>query len=401
MSRFCDRRVGKAVLSLLLMTAVAACDDKKSGAPQQQGGGPAIEVSVVTVQPHPVALTEELPGRTSAFRVAEVRPQVTGIIQKRLFEEGSDVKAGQQLYQIDPATYQATYDSARADLDKAEAGVLSVKARAARYAQLVTANAISKQDYDDIVASLKQDQATVASARAAVESARINLDYTRVYSPISGRIGQSLMTEGALATANQASALATVQQLDPIYVDVTQSAADLLRLRREIEAGHLQGADHAQAPVTLTLEGGIPYDQPGKLLFSDVTVDQTTGSVRLRALFPNPRHELLPGMFVRAAIQEGMRDTAITVPQPAVSRKADGSATVWVVGSDDKVSLRPVQTAQALGDQWLITSGLRSGERVVVEGIQKVGPGATVHAAPFGGEQKPPGESQGQSPSRP
>jgi membrane fusion protein (multidrug efflux system) len=371
-------RLPSVTLAVLTVLAVAGCDGSKSAPPPP----PPAEVGTVIVQPERVSLSTELPGRTSAFRVAEVRPQVSGIVIKRLFREGSDVKAGEQLYQIDPATYQATLDSAKADLAKAEANLKSVKAKASRYAELVTINAISKQEYDDIVASQQQGEAQVASAKAGVDMAKINLEYTKVYAPIGGRIGRSSVTEGALVTANQAAQLASVQQLDPIYVDVTQSSAEVLKLRAAIASGQVRQGNNS-APVTLTVEGGEQaYGQPGELQFSDVTVDQTTGAVTLRAIFPNPNLDLLPGLFVRARISQGVKEQAIVVPQQAVVRTPDGSAVVWVVGADSKVAPHPVKTGQALGSKWLVTDGLQAGDQIVVEGLQKIRPGAQVKPVP-------------------
>jgi len=366
----------RTAAAALLLFSLAACDKAKEAQSPQQ---PAVEVGTLIIQPQKIAVSTDLPGRTSAFRIAEVRPQVNGIVTKRLFREGSDVKAGQQLYQIDPATYQAAVDSAKADLAKALANVKTAKAKADRYAELVALNAISKQDYDDAIATLEGDAAQVASAKAAVTTAQINLDYTKVYSPISGRIGKSSITEGALVTASQTTALATVQQLDPIYVDVTQSSDDLLKLRQDIAAGQIQGADGSHTPVILLQrDGSQTVGQPGELQFSDVTVDQTTGSVTLRAIFPNSTHDLLPGLFVRARIDQGTFDHAIVVPQQAVTRNSDGATTVWVVGADSKVALRQVKTSRVLGNQWMLSEGLQPGEQIVVEGLQKIRAGATV-----------------------
>ncbi|WP_049974299.1 efflux RND transporter periplasmic adaptor subunit [Azospirillum sp. B4] len=369
-------KVALVVTLTVAAVALAGCGEKKQAPPAP---GP-MSVGVVTMQPQPVTLSTELTGRTSAFRVAEVRPQVSGVILKRLFTEGGDVKAGQQLYQIDPAPYEAALASAKASLAQAEATVKSVKAKAERYADLVTVNAVSKQDYDDITASLATDQAAVDAARAQVKTAQINLDYTRVYAPISGRIGRSSVTEGALVTSDQTTAMATVQQLDPMYVDVTQSSVDLLRLRQEIAAGHVKGATAGDAPISLLIDGlgNQPYGEPGRLQFADVTVDQTTGMVTLRATVPNPRAELLPGLFVRARVEEGVREGAMLVPQQAVVRGADGGTTVWVVGQDNKATVRPVTTTQAQGDKWVVTGGLNAGDRVVVEGVQRLRPGAEV-----------------------
>jgi len=342
----------------------------------------APDVGVVDIQAQAITLTTELSGRTSAFQVSEVRPQVGGIIQKRLFVEGADVKAGQALYQIDPATYQATYDSARASLAKAEASLISIRNKASRYEELVAIKAVSQQDNDDSQAALKQAQADVASAKAAVETARINLDYTRVAAPISGRIGRSSVTPGALVTAGQSAALATVQQLDTIYVDVTQSSAELLRLKRDLASGQLKAAGANQASVKLILEDGSVYPEAGKLQFSDVTVDQSTGSITLRAVFPNPKGDLLPGMYVRAVLEEGGEDRAILVPQQGVTRDTKGNPTALVVGADNKVELRVLKTRRTVGDKWLVSEGLKAGDKLIVDGLQKIGPGMPINPVP-------------------
>lgn len=369
---------------------LAACDDKQpqQGAAKAPGGAaPAVEVTVSTLKAERVPLFTELPGRTTAYRVAEVRPQVGGIVQKRLFEEGTEVKAGQQLYQIDPASYQAAVQSALADLAKSRANLKSVEAKAARYADLVKINAVSRQDYDDAVATLDQAKAAIMVSDAAVATARINLEYTKVYAPISGRIGKSSVTEGALVTAGQTTAMATITQLDPIYVDVSQSSSDLLRLRQAVAAGKVNQSDADQAPVTLTLDGASqPYDQIGKLQFSEVTVDQSTGAVSLRAQFSNPRHELYPGLFVRARVEQGVRDNALLVPQRAVLRTNTGASTVLVVDAENKVVVRPITAVQASGDQWVVTDGVQPGERVIIEGIQKVKPGAQVRPVEAGAQ---------------
>jgi membrane fusion protein (multidrug efflux system) len=331
------------------------------------------KVSVVVLKAESVPITTELPGRINAYRTADVRPQVNGIILKRLFVEGSEVKAGQQLYQIDPAPYRATYDSAVA----AEA---SARALAERYKPLVEANAVSKQDYDNSVASNLQ-------AKAAVETARINLIYTRVLSPITGRIGRSFITEGALVTANQSAVLATVQQLDPVYVDVTQPSSTLVRLRREAAAGLLKQNASGQTQVSILLEDGSDYAHTGTLEFSEVTVDVGTGSVTLRGLMPNPERLLLPGMFVREQLQEGVRQDAVLAPQQGVSHDQKGDPTALVVGPDNTVELRALQTDRAIGDQWLVTSGLKPGDRLIVEGLQLAKPGAKVQPE----EYRPPG----------
>ena len=373
-------RLYAATALLCLLTPLAACNEQSAAAPPAPP--PPPEVGVMVVQSQKLAITTELPGRTAAFRVAEVRPQVNGIILKRLFVEGGEVKAGQQLYQIDPAPYAATLQSARAELAKAQAAAKAANTKAMRYKELVNRDVVSRQTFEDMNAAEEQAEAQVAIARAAVESARINLDYTKVFAPIDGRIGGSSLTEGALVTANQATPLATVTQLNPIYVDVTQSSADLMRLRRDIAAGKLSGGEGLKAPVTLKLDGDEIYPQQGLLQFSEVTVDPTTGSVRLRAVFPNPRQELLPGLFVRAVIEQAVKDDATLVPQQSLVRGADGGASVWVVGADDKVAPRRVTAAQAVGDKWLVTSGLENGERVVVEGLQKIRPGSTVRTVP-------------------
>ena len=337
------------------------------------------EVGVIDIQAQALTLTTELSGRTSAYLVSEVRPQVGGIIQKRHFVEGAEVKAGQPLYQIDPASYQATYDSARASLAKAEASLTSTRNKASRYEELVAIKAVSQQDNDDSQAALKQAQADVAAAKAAVETARINLDYTRVTSPISGRIGRSSVTPGALVTASQASALSTVQQLDPIYVDVTQSSAELLRLKRDLASGQLKPAGANQAAVKLLLEDGSAYPLPGKLQFSDVTVDQNTGTIMLRAVFPNPKGDLLPGMYVRAVLEEGDEAQAILAPQQGVTRDTKGNPTALVVGADNKVELRVLKTRRVVGDKWLVSEGLKAGDKLIVDGLQKIAPGMPVH----------------------
>jgi membrane fusion protein (multidrug efflux system) len=369
-----------AACASLLLTA---CGGSKQPAGSQAAAAsapPAPAVTVIAVQTEAVPLTAELPGRTAPYLIAEVRPQVTGIVKQRQFNEGSEVKAGQTLYQIDPATYQAAYDSAKANLARADANVYAARVKAERYADLVKIEAISKQANDDANAALKQAQADVASARAALDKARIDLDFTRVVAPIAGRIGRSTVTPGALVTANQGDALATVQKLDPIYVDVTQSSAELLRLKRDLADGKLQRAGGDTVPVKLVLEDGSEYRAEGKLAFSEVTVDQGTGSVTLRALFPNPNGELLPGMYVRARLTQGVNSDAVLVPHAAVSRDARGNAQVMVVNGESKVEQRTVKAEQSLGDKWVVTDGLANGERVIVEGLQRVRPGAQVQA---------------------
>jgi membrane fusion protein (multidrug efflux system) len=341
---------------------------------------PPPEVGVFTVSPEPLAIVTELPGRTAAYQVAEVRPQVGGLIQKRLFTEGADVKAGVPLYQIDAATYQAAYNSAKAALSKAKANLAASQPKVARYKELVAIEGVSQQDYDDAVAANEQARAEVEAAQAALETARINLDYTKVASPISGRISRSTVTPGALVTASQANALTTVQQLDPIYVDVTQSSEEMLRLKREMESGSLKKTG-GQARVTLKLADGSTYAQEGRLQFADASVDPGTGNVTLRALFPNPKHELLPGMFVRAVLENGMDQQAIAVPQQGVTRNPKGEATALVLNKQGMVEQRVLRTGGTLGDKWLVKDGLAAGDRVIIEGVQKVKPGAPAVAA--------------------
>ncbi len=355
----------------------------KSGGPAAAAPPPAPEVAVVTLAPETVEITTELPGRTTALRVAEVRPQVSGIILNRLFTEGAEVRAGEQLYQIDPAPYQARLDSAEAAVARSEAALKAARLLAERRQQLAKSNAISKQELDDATAAFEQATADLAAAKAELETARIQLAYTKVLSPIAGRIGRSAVTEGALVTSNQDLPLATVNQLDSIYVDVTQSSLQLLRLRRDLAAGKLQKAGEQEAAVTLILEDGTAYPEPGRLQFSEVNVDPGTGSVTLRAIFPNPRRELLPGMFVRAILQEGVKEQAILAPQRGVTRDQRGEPTALVVGADGKIELRLLKTDRIIGDRWLITDGLRAGDRLVVEGLQKIRPGVAVRVVEF------------------
>ena len=374
-----NKNRGLTPLAVVLMLsgslALTGCDDK----PAQQGAQQMPEVGIVTLKSAPLQITTELPGRTSAYRVAEVRPQVSGIILKRNFTEGSDIQAGVSLYQIDPATYQATYESAKGDLAKAQAAANMDQLTVKRYQKLLGTKYISQQDYDTAVATAQQSNAAVVAAKAAVETARINLAYTKVTSPISGRIGKSAVTEGALVQNGQTTALATVQQLDPIYVDVTQSSKDFLRLKQELANGKLQ-QENGKAKVELVTNDGLKYPQNGTLEFSDVTVDQTTGSITLRAIFPNPDHTLLPGMFVRARLEEGVNPDALLVPQQGVTRTPRGDASAMVVGEGDKVEVRQITATQAIGDKWLVTEGLKTGDRVIITGLQKVRPGVQVKA---------------------
>ena len=374
-----NKNRGLTPLAVVLMLsgslALTGCDDK----PAQQGAQQMPEVGIVTLKSAPLQITTELPGRTSAYRVAEVRPQVSGIILKRNFTEGSDIQAGVSLYQIDPATYQATYESAKGDLAKAQAAANMDQLTVKRYQKLLGTKYISQQDYDTAVATAQQSNAAVVAAKAAVETARINLAYTKVTSPISGRIGKSAVTEGALVQNGQTTALATVQQLDPIYVDVTQSSNDFLRLKQELANGKLQ-QENGKAKVELVTNVGLKYPQNGTLEFSDVTVDQTTGSITLRAIFPNPEHTLLPGMFVRARLEEGVNPDALLVPQQGVTRTPRGDASAMVVGEGDKVEVRQITATQAIGDKWLVTEGLKTGDRGIITALQKVRPGVQVKA---------------------
>ncbi len=370
--------------SLVLISAglLSGCNDNGDGAKKAA----APEVSVYQVKAAPLAVTTELPGRTEAFRIAEVRPQVSGIILRRNFVEGADITAGQSLYQIDPATYQADYASAQGELAKAQAAAKIAHLTVKRYQPLVGTQYISQQEYDTAIADAQQADAAVQAAKAAVETARINLAYTQVRSPINGRIGKSAVTEGALVTNGQSTALATVQQLDPVYVDVTQSSNDFMRLKQAVEQGNLQ-KNSGKTDVELLTENGQRYPLKGTLEFSDVTVDESTGSITIRAVFPNPDHTLLPGMFVRARIDEGVQPAAILVPQQGVTRNPRGDATVLLVNAKNQVEPRNVVASQAIGDKWLITDGLKEGEKVIVSGLQRVRPGATVTIAPSAADQ--------------
>jgi membrane fusion protein (multidrug efflux system) len=362
---------GAASLCLVCSAVLAACSSGKAAAPPN----PPPEVGVVTLHPQPVTITTDLPGRTVAYRIAEVRPQVSGVIVKRLFTEGSEVKAGQQLYQIDPAPFQANLESAQASLARARATLKSAALLAQRYKPLAEAHAVSQQNYDNAIAAESQAAADIALAKAAVDTAHINLAYTRMFSPISGRTGRSSVTEGALVDANQRTALVVVQQLDPIYVDVTQPSTMLLRLQREFASGQLKKVGESQARAQLMLEDNIRYEQAGKLQFAEVTVDSGTGSVTLRAVFPNPQHTLLPGMFVHEQLQEGVNEQGLLVPQRAITRNSLGDATTMVVGADNMVSTRVIKTERAIGDQWLVSDGVAAGDKVIVIGLQRLGSG--------------------------
>jgi membrane fusion protein (multidrug efflux system) len=390
------RLSGTAVwASLILFLLPWGCQD---GQGREAKSPPPPEVATITIQPRPVELTTELPGRTSAYRVAEIRPQVNGIIQNVLFQEGSDVKAGQPLYLIDPAPFKVAYASAKASLGKAEANWPSVRARGERYRKLLADGAVSEQDYDDATAAMEQSQAEIAYWKAAVDAARINLDYTRVNAPFGGRIGRALVRTGTLVTAYQAAALATIQQLDPIYVDVVQSSAELLRLRRNLETGRFSADGENRSKVRLFLEDGTPYPLEGTLQFADVTVDPTTGSFSLRIVVPNPEQMLLPGMFMRAVVKEGTAELALLVPQQGVSRNPKGEPIALVVDEAGTVQQRMLTLNRAIGDQWLVTSGLSAGERLIVEGMLKVRPGATVKVVALD-DKKTSGESQESQPA--
>ena len=368
------RALTRAVLCMLLSLTLLACEEGGKGAPGSSG---PREVVIIKLEPRREVYTTALAGRIASFQVAEVRPQVGDILQQRLFTEGADVKAGQALYQIDPATYEAALDSAQAALMKAEANVTPARLKAERFRELLAIKAVSKQEYDDAQAAFKQAEADVAVNRAAVKTARINLEYTKVRSPISGRIGKSAFTPGALVTANQAQALTSVRQLDPVYVDITQSSQDLLRLRAQFTNGELRSAAE-EAPVRLKLENGAMYPHEGRLQFTDVSVDESTGMVSLRALFPNPEHILLPGMYVRAVIAEGVDENALLVPQRALRRDPKGQASVLLVDGGGKVDVRLVDVGRTVGDSWQVLSGLKPGDRVIVEGGQNVRPGMSV-----------------------
>ncbi len=376
------------VLSLAIAAAVAACgggDDQ----PPQQGPG---QVTVVTLKAEPVSLTRELPGRTNAFLVAEVRPQVNGLVGKRLFTEGSMVTEGQPLYQIDDASYRAQANNARAQLARAEATANASRLSAARISELAKVDAVSKQDLENAVAAQKQAEADVGAAKASLDAANVTLGYARITAPISGRIGKSSVTQGALVSAAQAEALATVQQLDPIYVDLTQSAAELLQLRRELAAGRLQ--DNQSLPVSILLDDGTPFEHKGTLEFSEVSVDPTTGSYGLRVKVENPDGVLMPGMYVRAVIGGGVRNGALLVPMQGIARDAKGDTSAMVVNKDNKVEVRPVKVSRALGDKWLVEEGLQAGDKVIVEGLQKIGPDMPVQATEKGSEPVQPTEGK-------
>jgi membrane fusion protein (multidrug efflux system) len=387
---------GIVLTALLFGLLLCGCDRSHQPPPF-----PAPEVAVVKVALQQVELTTELPGRTSAFRIAEIRPQVSGIIQKRLFTEGADVKAGDTLYQIDPAPFQAALDNAKAALGRAEAGLPAIRLRTIRYNELLSDKAVSQQECDDAAAALRQAEADIEYWKAAVQTSEINLGYSRIIAPISGRIGISGVTDGALAAAYQPVALTTIQQLNPIYVDVTQSTTELQRLKRRLNDGRLNqnGENHNEAKIIL--EDGMPYASEGKLQFRDVTVDPSTGTVILRIIVPNPDGTLLPGMFVRAIVKEGINDKAILIPQQAVTRDPKGNPLALIAEAEGKIGQRMLTLDRAIGDKWLVSSGLQPGDQVIVEGMQRLRPGVSVKVVPFeagsdkkGSPEMPPGSPQ-------
>ena len=366
-------------VAIATMTLLAACGEK--AAPPAP---PPATVAVVTVAPAALTLSSELPGRTEASRIAQVRARTAGIVLKRVFQEGGDVKAGEVLFRIDPAQFQASYDSAQAAVAKAEANLAQADLKVKRYKPLLAAQAVSQQEYDDAVTAQKQAAADLATGKAARTNANLTLGYATVTAPISGRISRALVTEGALVGQGEATPMATVQQLDPIYVTITQSSTEMLKLQRALAEGKLKGAGKGQASVTLVTEDGQAYPQPGKLLFSDVSVDESTGSVSMRAEFPNPNRVLLPGMYVRARLEQGVSEAAISVPQQAIVRNNEG-ASVLIVGADNKVVSQPVTATANDAQNWVVSAGLKGGERIVVEGFQKAKPGATVNPQPWKG----------------
>ncbi len=365
---------------LLIFVAGSLLGGCREQAPKNMAKQAPVEVDVVTLKTQPVNLEAELPGRTAAYRIAEVRPQVNGIVKKRLFKEGSEVKAGEILYQIDPAIYQAKVDSAKAALAKARAVEQSAQLKAERYRTLVHTKAVSELDQVEIEATWKQAVADVASAEAALNSARIDLEYTKVAAPISGRIGKSMITEGALVTAQQSTPLAIVQQLDPLYVDITQSSTELLRLKKNMSSGLVQNSDKTHSNVTILLEDGSVYERTGSLEFSDVSVDQSTGAVTLRAIVANPDEDLLPGMFVRTRLSTGVRQNGILIPAESVSRNSKGQAVVMLVNKESTVESRIIGSGQNLGDKVLVDEGLAAGDQLIVAGFQKIRPGVPVSA---------------------
>ena len=370
-------RIALFVLSALVgSVALTGCDQ---AAEQSQASAPkAVPVGVITVKSQALTLKKELPGRISAFQIAEIRPQVSGIVQSRLFVEGNEVKQGQALYQIDPATFEADLAASEASVARAEASIASTKSKASRYSELLKIKAVSQQDFDEADAAQKQAQAELLTAKAQLKSAQINLDYSHVSSPISGQISKSSVTVGALVSANQTTALATVTQLDPIYVDLTQSSNELTQLKKAISSGSLSVDSQSQTDVELQMEDGSTYPLKGTLQFSEVTVDPSTGSVTLRAKFPNPDKLLLPGMYARASVVEGVKQDAILVPQRGVSRNTKGEPTAMVVSKENTVESRVLKVDRTIGSNWLVTDGLSDGDKLIIEGLQKIRPGAPV-----------------------
>ncbi len=365
----CLKSVGAALLAVSLLSA---CGDKT--APPAQ----LPEAAYVTIAPEKRAVENELPGRLESYRTAEVRARVPGIVLKRTFEEGAFVKQGQVLFKIDPRSYQASVQNAKASLSRAEANKVQADLKLKRYKPLVEINAISKQEYDDAIAAAKQASADVEAAKATLVNNKLNLEYATVTAPISGRIGRAMVTEGALVGQNEATLLATIQQINPIYLNLTQSSAELLKLRQMMQSGALKNAEKSGLKVTMVMEDGSIYPHTGKLLFSDISVDPTTGELALRALFPNPDNMVLPGMFVRARLEQAVNENAITVPQQAVQHTNDGSQVI-VINQENKAEIRQVKTTSAIGNRWLVTEGLQPGDRVIVEGLQKVRPGSPVN----------------------
>ena len=382
-----------SLLGLLIAASAVSCSRTQAPPP------PAPEVATITVARQPVLLTTELPGRTSPYLIAEIRPQVNGLIQKRLFTEGSDVQAGQELYQIDPAPFQTALDAAKAALGRAEASLPAIRLKADRLKEALADKAVSQQDFDDVDAALKQVEADIQYYKATVETARINLGYAHIVSPISGRIGSSTVTGGAIVTAYQPTPLATIQQLDPIYVDVPQSTNELLRLQRRLEDGRLTRDATNANQVQLILGDGARYPLEGTLQFRDVSVDPTTASVILRAVFPNPNGVLLPGMFVRAVVKEGVDNQGILVPQQTVSRDTKGNPVALIVNAGGTVEQRQLVIDRAIGAQWLVSSGLAPGDRVIAEGSQRIRPGVPVKAVPFDDGQKQPANAAQPAPT--
>lgn len=362
------------LLAATALLALSACKRENSNAGQM----PPQAVDVITVHPSAVDIHTSLPGRTNAFEIAEVRPQVTGVIEKRMFVEGADIPLGQQLYQVDASRYKATYVSAQGQLEQAQARAVTASAKARRYRDLVRAHAVSSQDYDDAVAAEKEALGQVMTARGQVDSAQVDLGYTKMYAPIAGRIGRTLTTVGALVTANQSQNLAVITRLDPIYVDVNLPAITLLRLRRELADGRIKPQADGKVPVTVTMEDGSTFNQTGRMALAEVNVNTSTSTVIVRAIMPNPDKMLLPGMYVHAQLDEGTDPNALLVPQAAVSRNTHGDPQVWIVAADNTVSLRQISLGQAMGGSWVVLSGLASGDRVVTSGLQKIRPGMKV-----------------------